>query len=599
MRFLTIGILLLASVTAHAAEVAAPLPPVIPWDGRSRSLAVAADHPWVTPAEKTNFRLSPNYDETVAWLQRLTAAAPELRMMSLGKSSEGRDIWMVVASRDRLFTPDAVKRTGKPIIFVQAGIHSGEIDGKDAGMMLLRDITVGGRRKNLLDRAILLFVPIFNVDGHERASKFGRINQRGPEVIGWRTTARNLNLNRDYTKLDAPEMRAMVTALDRWQPDLYVDLHVTDGADYQYDITFGWNTTTGYSPGIVRWLDSMLGPTLTRDLRNAGHIPGPLVFPVAGDDVVQGIWAGNASPRLSNGYADARHLACVLVENHSLKPYDQRVLGTLVLLESMLELIGREGNGLRRVSMADAELRLDPVPLDWRIPPAATPDTMEFLGVESRTSLSHVSGTIRTEWLGRPVTMRVPVLRQTEVAVSVPRAKAYWIPASRTDIVDLLKLHGIGLERIPSAREVDVEMYRLVDPKLASEAFEGRVRLETKTTMEQRKVVFPAGSWRVPTANALGELITVLLEPSSLDSFLQWGFFHEILQQTEYAEPYMLEPLAEQMMAADPKLAEEFRRRVAQDAAFRQSADQRLRFFYERSPYFDVQWRLYPIARER
>src|SRR5438128_2671013 len=211
------------------------LPPTIPWSGKSRELIAKPDNRWITIAEKTEFHATSTYEQTVVWLKQLVMVAPELRMVSLGHSPEGRDIWMVIASRDRLFTPETMQRSGRPTLFVQGGIHAGEIDGKDAGLMLLREITVGGRWRSLLDRANFLFVPIVNVDGHERSSPYGRINQRGPDVTGWRTNARNLNLNRDYAKLDTPEIRAIVAALDQWKPDLYIDTHVNDGADYQYD----------------------------------------------------------------------------------------------------------------------------------------------------------------------------------------------------------------------------------------------------------------------------------------------------------------------------------------------------------------------------
>src|SRR5688572_7435238 len=181
------------------------LPPALPWNGASRALMLPATDPWVTPSEATEFRTTPRYDETVAYLRRLVAASPQLRMVSLGKSPEGRDIWMVIASKERAFTPEAMRRTGKPVLFAQGGIHSGEIDGKDAGLMLLRDMTVRGTKRELLDRASFLFVPIFSVDAHERFSRYSRINQRGPEESGWRTTAQNYNLNRDYTKADTLE----------------------------------------------------------------------------------------------------------------------------------------------------------------------------------------------------------------------------------------------------------------------------------------------------------------------------------------------------------------------------------------------------------
>lgn len=604
-----LSLFLLLTVPAFAQPpIDAPLPTLIPWDGASRDLTAKQDDPWITPSEKSGFRTTPSYDETVAFLKRLVAAAPELRMISLGKSAEGRDIWMVIASKSRAFTPETLRGTGKPILFAQAGIHSGEIDGKDAGLMLLRDMTVGragnppsaAASRRLLDRASFLFVPIFNVDGHERSSRFGRINQRGPEKIGWRTTARNLNLNRDYSKIDAEEMRALVGALNRWNPDLYLDLHVTDGVDYQYDITFGWNLTTGWSPEITRWMNSTLEPAFFRDLKARGHIPGPLVFPVVGDDLSKGIGLGNGKARFSNGYADARHLGGVLVENHSLKPYDQRVLGTVVLLQSALHTLGKEGAALRAATANDQQRRIDPIYLDWLDTEVTSSGSVEFLGIDSRLTLSPISGTLRREWLGKPVTFRVPVfLHTSKPAALASRPTAYWIPAAWTDVIERMKIHGIRMERIDAPREIDVEMYRIRDPKFEPDVFEGHHQIKVSVTTEKRRERFSPGSYRVPLDQPLGLLAALLLEPLSSDSFLQWGFFFSILQRTEYVENYVTEPLAEKMLAADPKLAEEFTKRIADDPAFRKDPDARLRFFYERTPFYDERWMLYPVAREK
>ncbi len=587
--------LLLALVTTSL-FAQAPLPPAIPWNGKSRELIAKADNKWITVAEKTAFRATPTYEQTVAYLRQLSLAAPELRMISLGRSAEGRDIWMVVASRDRLFTPETLQRSARPTLLVQAGIHAGEIDGKDAGLMFLRELTVGGRWRTLLDRANFLFVPILNVDGHERTSTHNRVNQRGPEVTGWRTNARNLNLNRDYTKLDTIEVRAIVAALDQWKPDLYIDTHVTDGADYQYDVTFGWNESTGYSPQAVRWMRMTLAPQLNSSLRAMGHIPGPLIP----DDLTQGLTIANLPPRFSNGYGDVRHIPSLLVETHSLKPYEQRVLGTLVLMQSALQTLGQEGLALKRAAMRDSELRVNPVPLAWRAAKegGGTPEMIDLLLIESRTIPSTISGTNKTEYLGKPVTVRRAVYHQSEVALSVPRARAYWIPPAWSDIADRLKIHGIAVERISDAREVDVDMYRLRDPKFDPAPFEAHVRVAATPQIEHRKERFPLGSYRVSTDQPLGELVTVLLEPASPDSFLQWGFFHPIFQRTEYVEDYIVEALAEQMLASDSALKAEFDKRLATDEAFRASPEQRLDFFYSRTPYADPRWRLYPIARE-
>ena len=242
----------LAAQSVDFSDSEALLPPGLDWSGDSEALIAAATDPWITPSEKTGLRATPTYSETVAWLNRLVVAAPELEMISIGTSLQGRDIYMVVASADQTFSPEAMRESDKPLLIAHAGIHAGEIDGKDAGLMLLRDMTVGGKRKELLAGANFLFIPILNVDGHERISPYNRINQRGPENMGWRTNARNQNLNRDFTKLVTEGVRALIKVFGQWKPDLYLDLHVTDGADYQYDITFGGTVATvGHRPSVI------------------------------------------------------------------------------------------------------------------------------------------------------------------------------------------------------------------------------------------------------------------------------------------------------------------------------------------------------------
>ncbi|MBA2434459.1 MAG: carboxypeptidase [Chthoniobacterales bacterium] len=584
------------------------LPPLAPWNGKSRELIAAKDDPWITPAEKTDFRLTPSYDETVAWLRKLVAAAPEqLKMISLGKSPEGRDIWMIVAARDREFTPESLRKNGKPIVLAQAGIHSGEIDGKDAGLMLLRDITARGMKRDLLDQANFLFVPIFNVDGHERASKFGRVNQRGPELTGWRTNSKNLNLNRDYTKADTPEMAAMLGAINQWQPDLYLDLHVTDGADYQYDITFGFNGPGGHSPAIAGWLEKTFQPAVTSDLAAMGHVPGSTDSAnwIDPKDLSKGIRSWMAEPRYSNGYGDVRHLPTVLLENHSLKPYERRVLGTCVYLESALRTAGKNAATLREAIAADRARQASSVPLTWEIDPKAPNEIIEYKGIESRAVPSAISGGVRLEFTGKPITQAIPYRRSNHVSLSVKRPKAYWIPPAWNDVVQRLERHGIQLERIAEPRDLEVTAYRLEEMKFQGAAtgeepqpFEGHVQLTAKPVATKRTERFPAGSVRVPTNQPLGDLAIVLLEPAAPDSFFQWGFFDQVLQPTEYIEGYVMEPMAEKMLASDPKLASEFRAKLAQDETFRASPKERLRWFYARTPFFDERWKMYPVARE-
>lgn len=572
----------------------APLPPLEPWSGKSQELIVDPDSPWATPFEKSGLKRSPNYEETVAWLRKLVTAAPELEMVSLGKSAQGRDIWMVIASAERAFTPEKLKRSGKPTVLAQAGIHSGEIDGKDAGMMLLRDMTVRGERKDLLRGANLLFIPILSPDAHERSGPFHRMNQRGPEEMGWRTSATNLNLNRDYTKIDLEETRAVIGAINRWSPHLYLDLHVTDGEDYQYDITFGFNGSHSHSPAIGKWLETAYRGSVDAELERMGHVPGPLVFTVNGLDLREGIVDWTAPPRFSSGYGDARHLPTVLLENHSLKPFDRRVLGTYVYLEASMRVAAARFEELEAAIAADRQRDPETFPLDWA---AGSRRMIDFAGIESRFTVSPVTGKAYVQWTGRPQMMQIPHVILDEVAAEIERPAAWWIPAEWRDVIERLRIHGIEMEEIERPREVRVEMLRLGAPTFDAEPFEGRVRVSATSTPEPRTETFPAGSVRVPADQPLADLAALLLEPRSPDSFLQWGFFHSIFSRTEYAEAYVMEPLAERMLE-DPEVREAYERRLSSDEAFRNDADARLNWFYERTPYFDPRWRLYPVGRE-
>jgi murein tripeptide amidase MpaA len=573
------------------------LPPVIEWHGASESLVAGPRDPWQTPAEASHFAHTPTYAETMVWLARLADTTPRLQLVPLAESWEGRTIWLVAASAEGASDPATISASGKPVLFAQAGIHSGEIDGKDAGLMLLRDLTVGPL-SNLLDRVSVLFIPILNVDGHERVSPFSRVNQRGPSEMGWRTNARNLNLNRDFAKLDTPEIRAVVEVLDRWHPDLYLDLHVTDGVEKQYDVTWGFNGRHAHSPAIARWLEDQLDPALSSGLAAMGHIPGPHVFVFDRADLEKGVWFWEGGPRYSDGYGSTRHVATVLVENHSLKPYKQRVLGTRVLLEVAIRLLAESGSTLREATAVDRARRWRELSLGFSRNQTPDPEPFEFLAVEHQLEPSSISGDLRIQWTGRPITVAVPAYRTTHPLATVVPATAYWVPAAWPQVIERLAAHGIDLEVLEQPRSVEVEVYRLGSPTYGDEPFEGRLRVEAEATPETMTRIYARGSVRVPTDQPLGVLATLLLEPESPDSFFQWGFFSEVFQRTEYAEAYVLEPLAEQMLAADPALQSEFAAHLASDEEFAASPRQRLQWFYERSPLLDSNWRLYPVGRE-
>jgi murein tripeptide amidase MpaA len=573
------------------------LPPAPEWNGASRDLLRAASDPWVTAFEAdAEHDFSPNYVDTRAWFDRLDAASDLIRIEQFGVSPEGRPIYAVIASKDgATFDPS------KPVLLAQAGIHPGEIDGKDAGMMLLRDIAFYGK-DDLLDRVNLILIPILSVDGHERASAYSRPNQRGPRIQGWRNTATNQNLNRDYLKLDQPEMRAVRGLIVKYRPDLYVDIHVTDGMDYQYDVTYGYNGENGLysrSPATARWLDDAFKPAMNAALEARGHIPGELVFGIDDQNPRAGLNDGGLGERFSNGWGSAAHVPTILIENHSLKPHEQRVLGTYVFLERALKLLATDGAALRTAVAADSALRPAEIPANFASDEQPS-STRAFKGITYETYDSPASGRRETRWLGQPdpQVWEMPFY-SSHPTLTLRRPEAYWVPSYRTDIIERLRVHGVTMETLSAPRTVPVEMLRLNDPRIATRANEGHVQTTvTQVTPLQRDWTFPTGSVRVPTDQPLGDIVVLLLEPQSSESFFAWGMFPEVLSRVEYIEGYAIAPLAERMMAADPALKAEFEAKLAAEPDFAANGDARLQWFYERTPFYDDHYRLYPVARE-
>jgi hypothetical protein len=500
---------------------------------------------------------------------------------------------MVIACQDNTFDKAALRSSMKPLLLVQAGIHAGEIDGKDAGMMLLRDIAFGNK-KDLLKNVNLLFIPILNVDGHERVSPNNRPNQRGPENMGWRANARNLNLNRDYTKLDSEEISTVVQVMNDYNPSFYVDLHVTDGADYQYDITYG---NVEYSPAIAKWLAQTFRPAIDKGLKLYGHIPGPLIFATNDRDFTQGRTDYPYQPRFSTNYGDVRRIPSILVENHSLKPFKQRVLGTYVFLEALLQTAGKESASLKAAIQSDAALRDNDVVITWVSP--EKPDTVTLLGVESTLEKSTVTTGDFVRWTGKPVTQKISHIRVSKPGITVKRPKAYWVPATYTSVIERLAMHGIKMEKITEPKTIDVELYHLQDAKIASEPFEGHFNVTTKAQSKKQKETFYPGSVRISTDQMLGDLVVYLLEPESPDSFLAWGFFPEIFSRTEYIEEYAIEPLARWMLAKDENLRKEFDLKKKEDPGFINDKTKVYAWFYERSQFHDERYLVYPVGVER
>jgi murein tripeptide amidase MpaA len=559
---------------------------------------------WETHAEKTNYRETPRYAETVAYCERLAAATPLIRLTSFGQSGEGRDLPLLIATEGETFTPETARQANKPIVLIQACIHAGEPDGKDAGLALLRDIAITRTRAHLLKQVVILFMPIYNADGHERFGPYNRINQNGPAEMGWRTTTAYLNLNRDYMKADAPETRAWLGLWNTWRPDLFVDCHVTDGADYRYNITYHHEHHDGVPPSVLAWERDVFDKRVPPLVEAEGNILSWYLEFKDNRDLTKGIVDFSGSPRFSTGYVPLRNRPGILIETHMLKEYEPRVRGTYDLLRFALEEANRDPEGLLQAGrVADEEAvkkgqTYDPsrkYPLTFELTDKSIP--YQLKAVEYHTEQSTVSGALRVVFGTEPLDLTVPMYKAFRPKILVSPPLYYIVPPQWKHVIAVLQAHGLHLQRTVESGRIEVESYRFTDVALPTVSFEGRSMPSYQTEPVGESRTFPAGSVIVALAQCGAPVAIQLLEPQAPDSFVAWGFFNAIFEQKEYSEDYVSEKLAREMMADDPELRNEFEQRLASNPTFAASPHQRLQFFYRRSPYWDPELNLYPVGR--
>ena len=573
---------------------------IMPANAQSESPNVPKE--WQTLAEQTDYRKTWNYADTIRFAQKLDKASEQIIYKSFGKSGEGRDLPLLIVSNDKTFSPEAARKKGKAVILIQAGIHSGEIDGKDAGFALLRDIAITKTRADLLKNTVLLFVPIYNVDGHELSSPYNRINQNGPEEMGWRATSANLNLNRDYMKADAPETRAFLRLWNEWKPDFFFDLHVTDGADFQYNVTYEYAHFQESSPFVVNWMNEHFDKKIVREVEKEGNLlTNYLEF--GGREVTSGIYTFIATPRFATGYAALRNRPGLLIETHSLKPYRSRVRGTYDVLWKTIEEINEskaslfEANAkadeetIRRGKSFDSS-RIFPLRLEL----TDRSEPFKLKAVEYSLQDSEISGGKKIVYGTEPQEITVKKYDDARISAGVAPPLFYIVPPQWTDAIEVLQAHGIEYEKLEKPLTVEVESYRLTEPKWATAPFEGRLPVTYKAVPVTETRTFPANSVLIPMNQTAANAAIHLLEPNSGDSFAAWGFFNPIFEQKEYFSDYIMEKIAAEMLARDANLKREFEEKL-KDEKFAKSPRARLNFFYERSPYSDKRIGVYPVGR--
>ncbi|MDZ7639008.1 MAG: M14 family metallopeptidase [Bryobacterales bacterium] len=568
---------------------------------RSLKESTAASPPeLLTTEEKTEYRETGDYAEAVALARELEKRSRFAKLLPIGKSAEGRDLYVLIASKDRAFTPEQARKTGKPVVFVQNGIHAGEIAGKSAMLMLLRDLLTSGRHAALLDRVIVANLLVFNADGHEKRSRYHRMNQNGPEAMGFRGTAQRLNLNRDYMKADAPEMQAWLRFYNAWRPHLLIDHHVTDGMDFQYDITVDMPMNGDVAMPLARWTSAAFLPALFEQMQREGHVIGPYGY----FDSLQperGFRIEIFSPRYSQGYAAVRNRAGLLVETHSLKAFRTRVWAHYdVTLKALETLAADPGAIVAAASQADkATIGLGgssaTLYLEGKLSAESEPHV--FRGLTPEKLPAPLAGGEYTAYRLPAVDVNTKIFRTVEVRKGATLPEAYVVPAAWTEVIARLRLHGVESETLRASRRFQCGQYTLHDPRLSTQPFEGRIRVDVRTSEERSLCEVPAGSVLVKLNQPAARVAANLLEPDAPDSLLRWGFFHSLFERKEYFSAYVMEPFAQRMLEANPGLRTEFEKKLKEDAAFAASQRARLEWFYQRSPYAEPGYRQYPVLR--
>ncbi len=557
-----------------------------------------------TTAEKSEWKKTGRYDEVIRLCKAYEKSySKKVRCLKFGTTPEGRPMMGLVVGAPGFLNAEKVKKAERPVVFFQGCIHAGESDGKDAGFLVLEKLLTDSTKGNLVDRLTVVFVPAFNIDGHERFGPHNRPNQCGPEEMGWRTTSQNLNLNRDYVKADSPEMVAVLKLMREWDPIVFADLHVTDGADFQHDIAVMVEPSLeGFAP--LASIGSALAERVMKDLKTAGHLPLPF-YPsfVTEDDPTSGVEVGEALPRFSHGYWRVRNRLGVLVETHSWKEYAQRVRATENTLWSLLAATAEDGarwvKAARKVD--ETARKAGGKELILSIKPTKQAKTIDFLGYEYKRVQSDVSGQLQTIYdPNKKAVWKIPLFDKPEADVVVRLPKAgYLVPASVAALVsEKLRVHGITFEQITvSGDPIEAEVFRATKAELSKKSFEGHTSLSLKGTWKTEKVVLPKGTLFVPVDQTASWLIGHLLEPTGPDSLAAWGFFNAHFEQKEYMEPYVAEQVAQELVKRDIASRDEFQKKLSADPEFAKSAEERLNFFYRKHPSWDDHFNRYPIFR--
>lgn len=547
--------------------------------------------------EKTNGLESATYFEAIDWYKNLDKKSPQVYVKEMGMTDAGYPLHLVLISNDAKFDPVLWHKQNKVVILINNGIHAGEPDGIDASMLLVRDII---QHKIILpDNVALGVIPVYNIGGCLNRSGYSRVNQNGPKEYGFRGSAQNLDLNRDFTKCDSKEAKVFVQIFQMMDPDILVDNHVSDGADYQHTMTLLTSQYDKLGSGLGAWVRDHFEPQLYQSMSEKKWDMVPYVD-FAANDVNKGLVIFYDPPRFSSGYAALFQTIGFVPETHMLKPFKDRVLATYAFMQTLIDKSAANAEALHkeRVQAKAEMLKQKEWPLNWTLDTSRS-TTVNFKGYEKGYKTSEATGMQRMFYdRSKPFTKQVPFYNTFNQANTVAVPKAYIIPHGWNAVVDLMKLNHVTVKEIAHDTFINVVTYHIKDYKSTSrpnEKHHKNSNVEISTTTQS--IRFLKGDYFIETAQPAKRYIIEMLEPTGDDSFFAWNFFDAILQQKEGYSDYRWEDVAGDLIKNNPELKAKLDEKKKQDEKFAASSASQLEFIYKNSPYYEPVHNRYPVFK--
>ncbi len=559
------------------------------------SLVVA--QPITTHFEKSNGTESPGYFEIIDWWRKLDERSGKIKMLTMGMTDAGHPLHLVVIANNGDHNFVSIRKNNKRIIFINNGIHPGEPDGIDASMLLARDIVLN--KYKIPDNIVLAIIPVYNIGGCLNRSRNYRIDQNGPVEKGFRGNSQNLDLNRDFIKCDSKDARAFTEIFHLLDPDVFVDNHVSNGADYQHVMTLLTSQHNKLGGVMGEFMNQQFEPGLFSLMKDKGY---DLITYVNhfGDTPENGWQEFWDSPRYGSGYGTLWHTFSFVPETHMLKPYDQRVKATYALMQSFIEFTAKNSEQIRRLrdqTKLSVKTQTD-FPLQWEIDRSVS-KTVLYKGYQSGRKPSEVSGLPRLYYdRTKPFEKEVPVYNFYKVKSGVKKPKAYIIPQGWWKVIDLLKLNKVSLRQLPKDTLIQVIETRIVDCKSDARQYEmHHPNTNVSISNSVAKVLFRKGDYYIPLDQVANRFLIETLEPQGEDSYFTWNFFDAILGQKEGFSAYSFEDIAATYLKDHPELKKMLDQRRSTDTAFANSASAQLNFVFQNSTYFEPVNRRYPVYK--